>query len=95
MDGAPRMKEFPVHVIGDPNLTISVDRVDNYVPVWPCTHDYIHIQVCASIMCLSGRVQMIIYTYASIMCLSGPVHIIRYTGICYAWHEEIIRRKII
>ncbi len=45
MDGAPKEKAFPMDVFVDPNLVVHDDKVDDYVPIWPCTHDHIHIEV--------------------------------------------------
>ncbi len=45
LDGSRRDKVFPVYVKPNPTLIVYEDRVDNYVPIWPCPHDYIQIEV--------------------------------------------------
>ncbi len=48
LDGSLRDQMFPVDVFLNPTLVVYEDRVDDYVPIWPCTHDYIQIKVGAS-----------------------------------------------
>ncbi len=36
---------FPVDIYINPTLAVYEDCVDDYVPMWPCTHDYIQIEV--------------------------------------------------
>ncbi len=38
-------KPFSVGVYIDPDIDSDEDKVFSYVPIWPCTHDYINIQV--------------------------------------------------
>ncbi len=45
LDGAPKERVFPVDVYLNPTLIVYEDRVDDYVPIWPCKHDYIQIEV--------------------------------------------------
>ena len=45
LDGAHKDRMFPVDIYLNPTLVVYEDRVDNYVPIWPCNHDYIQIEV--------------------------------------------------
>ncbi len=46
MDGAPRWTNatFSITLHQNPTLEENPQRVDDYVPVWPCTHDHISIK---------------------------------------------------
>ncbi len=41
---------FPVDIYINPTLVVHEDRVDDYVPMWPCSHDYIQIEVRISLI---------------------------------------------
>ncbi len=45
LDGSHKDRMFPVYIYLNPTLVVYEDRVDDYVPIWPCKHDYIHIEV--------------------------------------------------
>ncbi len=37
---------YPLNVYDEPVINIDVNRVDDYITVWPCTYDTITIKVC-------------------------------------------------
>ncbi len=45
LDGSHKDRMFPVDVYLNPTVVVYEDRVDDYVPIWPCSHDYIQIEV--------------------------------------------------
>ena len=38
-------ERFPLNVYAEPVINVDVNRVDDYITVWPCTHDRITIKV--------------------------------------------------
>ncbi len=38
-------ERFPLTVYGDPVVQSDINRVDDYITVWPCKHDRIVIKV--------------------------------------------------
>ncbi len=38
-------ERFPLNVYAEPAINVDVNRVDDYITVWPCTHDRITIKV--------------------------------------------------
>ena len=55
MDGAVQEEDkvFPVYMYSDPIFTEDPEKLYDYVPWWPCTHDHIIIQVLITLLCLS------------------------------------------
>ncbi len=48
-------ERYPLSVYGDPVVESDVDRVVDYITVWPCEHERITIKVNKQIIYISGN----------------------------------------